>query len=292
MRAFQSVMIVLCVWCVCMLLADMGDGQQILITPGGGSSLSGLTTNKIQKAVSSSNIGDSGVTDDGTTVTSAENVTLAAGKNLVITPAATSQAFQITSPTGAAGDSFVGLYPNAGTNTRMAFQFIPRGNPVGNGAAANTQMTFFNTDFKADQTNTEYLVMFSGGTYYRIGVGSSGTGVVHNLELFNNGFKALIVDTVGHVELTGAAPTISACGTTPSLGTGDSDNAGTITVGTGAGIVACTATFGGTFAKTPSCTVSTNSFVASADINAVSTTAVTFGLSAAFASGKIYYHCF
>lgn len=94
----------------------------------------------------------------------------------------------------------------------------------------------------------------------------------------------------GEVNLNWGSPTTTACGTAPSnVG---SNQAGTITVGTGISVTSCTLNFSPNFATTPSCVESDNSLAATGDVSAVSTSSVTFGLSASLAGGTIYYHCF
>jgi hypothetical protein len=94
-----------------------------------------------------------------------------------------------------------------------------------------------------------------------------------------------------HLLFSGSAPTSSVCGTSPSLGTGSVDNAGTVNVGSGV-VTACTLTFATAFTNAPACTISDNSATVTGDITSVSTTVVVFGLSATLGSGKIFYHCF
>lgn len=86
------------------------------------------------------------------------------------------------------------------------------------------------------------------------------------------------------------APTLSSCGTSPSLGTGSGDTAGVITLGTGA-VNACTLTFGTAFTNAPSCKVASNSSAGQPWLSSISTTAVTFTLPYTGAT-KLYYDCF
>ena len=89
-----------------------------------------------------------------------------------------------------------------------------------------------------------------------------------------------------HLEYFGSAPTISTCGTTPSVV--GNDNAFTITTGTGAP-TACTATFASAWTNAPVCNV--NLSAGTATITSVSTSAITFGFSAGLTSGKVYVGC-
>jgi hypothetical protein len=92
-----------------------------------------------------------------------------------------------------------------------------------------------------------------------------------------------------HNVFVGNAPAVSSCGGgSPSVS--GTDNAGTITIGTG-GITACTLTFASTWAQVPVCRASTSTTTAFASVTAASATAITIGLSASLASGNIYYDC-
>lgn len=95
-------------------------------------------------------------------------------------------------------------------------------------------------------------------------------------------------DNDGHVFTSGPAPVISTCGTGSGTVVGD-DQSGTITTATAA--TACTATFSKAYRNTPVCTVTDDSLVGFADISAISTTAVTFGISSALTGGHLYYSC-
>lgn len=99
--------------------------------------------------------------------------------------------------------------------------------------------------------------------------------------------SALLIN--GHTTYSGAAPAVSSCGVSPSIV--GNDNVGTITVGTGVSVTACTMTFAINWVNDPVCTLSTNSVTALGDVSSVSTSTVSFELAASLASGKIYYHC-
>lgn len=98
------------------------------------------------------------------------------------------------------------------------------------------------------------------------------------------------IDAFGHVITSGPAPAVTSCGTGSPTVTGN-DRAGTITTGTAAS--ACTLTFANAYpvGSTVVCNISTNSTVSLGDISSVSTSAVSFGLSAALTGGTIYYQC-
>ena len=61
------------------------------------------------------------------------------------------------------------------------------------------------------------------------------------------------IDTDGHMEMSGSAPTVSACGTDPAIV--GVDNVGRVTVGTGGVAASCTVTFNKTWTNKPACIV-------------------------------------
>ena len=87
-----------------------------------------------------------------------------------------------------------------------------------------------------------------------------------------------------------SVPTLGSCGTSPSLATGSTDSYGQITTGSGV-VTSCALNFSHTLSRQPFCILSTNSTAITADVASVSTSVVTFGLSATLTSGQIYYHC-
>lgn len=92
-----------------------------------------------------------------------------------------------------------------------------------------------------------------------------------------------------HLSSRGFQPTVSTCGTSPSV-IGDDSN-GIITTGSGT-VTACTLTFAAAYTIAPVCTLNTSSTGSNASMaSAPSTTGFTANLSATLTSGKIYYQC-
>lgn len=91
----------------------------------------------------------------------------------------------------------------------------------------------------------------------------------------------------GQLQWKSNAPTLSSCGTTPSIA--GHDNAGKITIGTGT-VTSCTVTFVGTWANAPACVVTGNS-TARTLAASTTTTVLTITSSANMASDVISYHC-
>ena len=92
----------------------------------------------------------------------------------------------------------------------------------------------------------------------------------------------------GHIASSGAAPTVSSCGTSSSVS--GTDTKGVITTGTG-GPTACSLIFASAFSSSPICVASTNTGSATPYVSAISTTGITISFSSALVSGKVYYHC-
>lgn len=121
---------------------------------------------------------------------------------------------------------------------------------------------------------------------YNIVFSPSGTG---NFQIVNSSLTAIMsVSSTGHIISSGTTPSMGTCGTSPSLvGT---DNAGTITVGSGI-VTSCTLNFANSFANTPVCTESDNSTAITGDISSLSASSITFSFSASLGGGTIYYIC-
>lgn len=85
------------------------------------------------------------------------------------------------------------------------------------------------------------------------------------------------------------APTLSSCGTSPSLSVGATDTSGTITVGGGV-VASCTLTFGTTKTRAPACTIQSGTAIASATASTTGS-ALTIG-GTSLTSDAIMYICF
>lgn len=92
----------------------------------------------------------------------------------------------------------------------------------------------------------------------------------------------------GHIQTGGATPTVSSCGTDPSIS--GNDTSGTITVGTGV-VTACTMTFAAPRSNTPRVVgvVTGGGLNITGGYSAKSTTAVTFSFAATVAGGTFDY---
>jgi len=98
-----------------------------------------------------------------------------------------------------------------------------------------------------------------------------------------------------HFGNTAATPTLSACGSAPSMATGSTDNSGQVNTGGGTMLLSCTVNFAATFATTPFCIISPRNVsaqAAGAYISAVSTTAFTLTTVGSMVTANFAYHCF
>jgi hypothetical protein len=101
--------------------------------------------------------------------------------------------------------------------------------------------------------------------------------------------KTLTSPTIsGDIKTSGSAPSVSSCGTSPSMASGSSDLAGAVTVGSG-GPTSCLVTWAASKTSAPFCTVSTNSAVVIVSSGPTTTT-----LAMAWTGGSpvtLYYIC-
>lgn len=91
----------------------------------------------------------------------------------------------------------------------------------------------------------------------------------------------------GHIEISSATPTMSSCGTSPSVI--GNDVAGTITIGGGV-VLSCTLTFAKAWSNAPACTMASSSFI-TGQAASTTTSALTITGSATFNGDTIMYLC-
>lgn len=116
------------------------------------------------------------------------------------------------------------------------------------------------------------------------GIGDSSSGLY-----FGTGYAGFSKHVVAGSTATANLPVISGCGTSPSLTSGSTDHAGSITVGTSASN-ACVLTFGTTYTTAPFCVVQNKTTGAAANVYTISATAITWS-SALADSTVLYYIC-
>lgn len=136
----------------------------------------------------------------------------------------------------------------------------------------------------------------NGGIFFFNDANPANTGTEQShIELWN-ALAGVVAPKVkfrpnGNIEFGGTVPTVSACGTSPSVV--GNNTAGTITIGTGGTATSCLLTFATTpvFTNIPHCFVNDQSAIIS--VQAVpTTTTVTFNATLAFAASTLLdYHC-
>lgn len=114
------------------------------------------------------------------------------GRNIGFTNSSTTDNFAVLS-----------AYPSTGTNVGAALAVIPRG--TGYIADLKAQLSIFNTDFNADQTNYEALIVRAAGTEYSFNVIEGGTGVLRPFSIQMNGTEYFEVGITGGITLASLA---------------------------------------------------------------------------------------
>jgi hypothetical protein len=116
-----------------------------------------------------------------------------------------------------------------------------------------------------------FIGIFQNGTSNApsvYGIGDTLSGLY-----FGTGFTGFTKHEVAGTVSGANLPVLSTCGTSPALGTGSTDHAGKITVGTSAS-AACTLTFGTTYTTAPFCVVQNLTSGAPANVYVVSATTI------------------
>lgn len=145
-----------------------------------------------------------------------------------------------------------------------------------NGGLATVNVNPLNVNIPAFTVN----VSSNSSRYGNVGIGIS----TPTASLSVGGFILTSTNT------THPVPTLSSCGTSPSLSAGATDTSGTITVGGGV-VTSCTLTFGTVKGKAPACTILSNTSI-TGQTGTTSTSALTIGGGATFAADLIMYNCF
>jgi hypothetical protein len=114
----------------------------------------------------------------------------------------------------------------------------------------------------------------------------AGTYTLGGTPTLASGTLSGLTHLAGHQDVTGTAPTLTSCGTSPSIV--GSDIAGQVTMGTGTP-TGCTITFASAYTAAPLCNVSWLTNITSMQFT-VSTTAITITQTAT-SSNKIVYRC-
>lgn len=151
-------------------------------------------------------------------------------------------------------------------------------------------------------TNQEFLTYLGTATYMNFG--ARNLSINQDFATFRSsmtiqGLRGLTVTngigtssftvTTGHINSqVVSGSTVTSCGSGPLLV--GSDNAGTITVGSGV-TLSCTLTFAQAWRNAPTCTMTINMTGVTGGITTISTTQAVFSFSATVGGGQIYFHC-
>lgn len=107
------------------------------------------------------------------------DVTVFNGYNVVLKKTGTDRDLMLTNDATSNNVANLTTYPNAGTNVASDLSVVPRGSGFG---SFKSQLSFFNTDYKADKTNVELIaIRATGSDGYGFASLAGGTGVRRNM---------------------------------------------------------------------------------------------------------------
>lgn len=272
------------------------NGQVLQIISGlpqwGAPSSAGIATgsgtaNTLAKWTGANSLGDSMVTDNGTTLTVNGHVTLSSGKTLNVG----SYINAINQIYAANGQAYLRSGElDFGYNT--AAHFVGHINAVGYQEGTTQQRSLQINDGTGNVLGTDSIAYFDGTNkatrlYGDLTVNGNTTLGDANTDTVT--FNAKINSKVYY---TGTAPTLSSCGTSPTI-TGN-DERFTITMGTG-GATSCTVTFASAFTNTPVCSVTSGTSGGGVSrrlhLDAVSSSAITIVADGTLDGVPIYGRC-
>jgi hypothetical protein len=270
------------------------------------------TVNSVAKFIGTASIGNSSVTDNGTTVSSTEagsfvgltsTTTLASGG--VITPTAISGNVNNYNPTNLATATLIRQSASStatvtGLQGGVAGRLIVFCN-IGSSDISILDQSGSSTAANRFAAQVASSVLLTGGGNTCAFLLYDGTASRWRIVALNTNAFNVDIEAQGGVSLgailtdTGFSgnPTVSACGTAPAVLSGGSF-AGTIRVGTAA--TGCTITFPQSM-TTPSCTVSTHTFIAftyaetGSALTLTNGTLTVTGLSNDLSGVTVDYHC-
>lgn len=176
---------------------------------------------------------------------------------------------------------------NAGQNATNPYRITVIGQGAGKTGTTFQRATFVGSEADTSAATCTYCGAYGAGAVvdgsnkYQIGRTATDSVQLGGYARMNGATK--------HFSTIGTLPGVSACGTDATIA--GTDQAGTITVGTGGTAQSCTVTFVGTYTNEPSCDASHEGAILF--VRKITTTA-TLVIDAATpftASGKIKYHC-
>jgi hypothetical protein len=254
-------------------------------------------------------LGQVNFTDNGNSYLTGGNVgigTTSPAANLVVNGTTGQNLFQIATSTNqnivvvnGAGLMGVGMAPND-TSTGLSVQGSSQTSILklvygsqtahlgtyGDGVLAMSELA---TPIIRDQGSGMQFQTFSSANGFNFE-----TNNVSALDILGNGNVGIGTTTpatkltiAGGLSFYGTIPTLSSCGTSPTITQGSTDNAGEITEGSIA--TGCTITFAAAKTNAPFCTVTEQSGLAAS--YTISTSAITITNIGALSSTKLDYHC-
>lgn len=164
-----------------------GTSSQYLMANGSVSTLTNPitgtgTTNTLPKFGSISGLTNSSLSDDGTIVTSANDVSFGNGKGFIFNSSGTNRSMKVYSASNNDNLGTAYCYPSSGTNVGSAFFVVPKG--TGFASNLKTQLLVFNTDYVVNPANSEFMGINAQGTYFSLGSDKLGTGIVRPVLLY------------------------------------------------------------------------------------------------------------
>lgn len=252
------------------------------------------TANTIAKYTAANTLGNSSITDDGTTTTFGATSTTIVDATGFFTAANKVYSFGGNTEMGngalnfmvltnAAADGFINSLGFNNSTTQFRNLRIQDGK--GADALTVTGSTKFVEAFASMRVD---VILESVGAFAADAAATVGTTLgVTGVSTLTGG-----ATIGGHVGYTGVAPAVSACGASPSIVAGSTDMGGQITLGAAA-TAACSYTFHQTWAAKPFCTCSSAGSSTTEPMVACdgSTTTLTITATPATNPGIFNYHC-
>lgn len=176
-----------------------------------------------------------------------------------------------------------------GTSTTAERLRITASGNVGIGTTTPSKALDVVGEIRSSATSTASCFTTDGVTCIG-GISLSGTNIWSGLNTFNATTTLATTTINGELNLEWGTPTLSSCGTSPSIS--GNNHVGTVTIGGGISVTACTINFIPNFVSSSKCIAEGINTFTSFDVTAQSSSSVTFGLSVSLAGGQFNYQCF